>query len=126
MTNYIERIERLHFARLLKQALTMIRKEKTMTEFQFHCDPGHAWLEVSIAQLCMVGLDYLDFTTCSYVGKDGSMFLEEDCDAGKFINAYAAKYEGNDIRFKEVTHCGNAPCRSMPKNHAGMWDGSPS
>ena len=97
-----------------------------MTEFQFHCDPGHAWLEVSIAQLCMVGLERRDFSTCSYVGHDGSMFLEEDCDAGKFINAYADKYGRDELHFKEVMHKNNAPCRSMSKNHTGMWDGRPS
>ncbi len=96
-----------------------------MVELQFHCDPGHAWLEVSIAQLCMVGLGQRDFSTCSYVARDGRMFLEEDCDAGKFINAYAYKYGKDELHFKEVMHRGEAPCRNMTRNDAGMWDGRP-
>ncbi len=87
----------------------------------FHEDPGHAWLEVGLADLRDVGLSYVDFSGYSYVQAEGRrlvrMYLEEDCDAPKFINAYEAKH-GAKPAFDEVFH---DPCfiRDLPRNPVG-------
>ncbi len=92
-----------------------------MTKLPFHCDPGHAWLEVTPEQLLDVGLNRASFTTCSYVSRDGRIYLEEVCDAGKFIKAFADKYGRDELHFQEVMHRGEAPCRRMRINHEGAW-----
>lgn len=54
-------------------------------------DPGHGWLEVSWTDLKSLGLNPSDFSTYSY--RNGNTFyLEEDCDAAKFLKAYEAKH----------------------------------
>lgn len=63
--------------------------------FKFHTDPGHGWLEVTRADLAAVGLTANDFSRCSYQRPAGGTtvyFLEEDCDAGVFMNAYRKRY----------------------------------
>jgi len=59
--------------------------------FTFYYDPGHAWLEVSQTDINDVGLNDTDFSRYSYTDKQ-NLYLEEDCDAGIFINAYEAKH----------------------------------
>ena len=58
-----------------------------MTTFTFHTDPGHAWLEVSVAELTRVGLAPSDFSAYSFEG-NGNVYLEEDCDATTFVMTY--------------------------------------
>ena len=49
-------------------------------------DPGHAWLEVSYAELANAGAAIDDFSNCSYLNQTRNLiYLEEDCDAPKFI-----------------------------------------
>jgi hypothetical protein len=59
--------------------------------FTFLSDPGHAWLQVPVGDVIDLGMTQLDFSSCSYccgVGADKVLFLEEDCDAPKFLDAY--------------------------------------
>lgn len=64
-------------------------------KYVFHSDPGHGWLEVPRAELKSLGI-HKTISTCSY--QRGSMvYLEEDCDASKFIQAYRAKYGKNPV-----------------------------
>ena len=58
-----------------------------MTTFTFHTDPGHAWLEVSVAELTRIGLAPSDFSAYSYQHLD-KVYLEEDCDAAVFVRTY--------------------------------------
>lgn len=58
-----------------------------MTTFTFHSDPGHGWLEVSLAELARVGLAPSDFSAYSYQHRD-KVYLEEDCDATTFVMTY--------------------------------------
>ena len=53
-------------------------------------DPGHGWLEVKTKNvLKILGDDVRNISRYSYLSPDGSYsYLEEDCDAGVFINAY--------------------------------------
>lgn len=65
--------------------------------FKFYADPGHAWLAVKLKDLMAVRLSPYDFSPYSYV-RGGTYYLEEDCDAPKFADAWKAagfefKYE---------------------------------
>jgi hypothetical protein len=56
-----------------------------MEKYNFYSDPGHAWLEVPIAELKKLGIEK-EISGFSY--KKGYMaYLEEDCDATAFIKA---------------------------------------
>lgn len=59
--------------------------------FTFHLDPGHGWLAVPIKESNAVGLHCDAYSAYSYV-KGFTLYLEEDCDAPKFLAAYKAKH----------------------------------
>lgn len=65
--------------------------------YVFHTDPGHGWLEVDKDELSLFNIaDKIS----SYSYKLGNkVFLEEDCDAGLFINAL----ENRGIKFTYTT-----------------------
>ena len=84
-------------------SVTLLSMNNTSVErdpkyFVFHTDPGHGWLEVTMEEVKDVGLSLDSFTECSYRERN-LLFLEEDCDAPRFIEAYRAKYGKNSIRF---------------------------
>lgn len=81
--------------------------------FTFHTDPGHGWLEVSIPDLMSVGLTPDDFTRYSYRSGD-YVFLEEDCDAAVFVNAYT-QINGERPKFREVHTNSNHPIRTYKR-----------
>lgn len=58
-----------------------------MNTLLFYSDPGHGWLEVTRQQLEASG--YIP-THCSYKSKTGKYYLEEDCDAPRFLAATQA------------------------------------
>ena len=86
---------------------------KTLT---YHTDPGHGWLEVSQADLTDVGLSYTDFSAYSYTDRR-KLYLEEDCDASKFVEAYIAKHGAKP----QYTEKFADPCfvRDLPRNPVG-------
>ena len=90
-----------------------------MTTFKFYTDPGHGWLEVTPADLAKVGLAAEDFTRCSYLGF-GAIFLEEDCDAPKFIKAWAT-HNGGEPRVSERHSNGDCFVRRLAPNSQGKW-----
>lgn len=59
--------------------------------YTFYADPGHAWLAVPVTDLASVGLTRQDFSEYSYI-KGDVVYLEEDCDAFKFWEAYTATH----------------------------------
>ena len=65
-------------------------------QYKFYSDPGHGWLEVTTADLADVGLHRGDFSRYSYQsGNNGTatlIYLEEDCDAPRFIAAFRSTY----------------------------------
>jgi len=88
-----------------------------MTEtnsFNFHTDAGHGWLAVKRQLLEELGC-LNKITAYSYV-RGGTLYLEEDLDAGTFIAAYEAKY-GRKPDVRELEQCDPSPIRSY-KN----WD----
>lgn len=68
--------------------------------FKFHNDPGHAWLEVKIAMIKQLKVSGI--SSCSYIDRTGVVaFLEEDCDAGLFIDAFKLAHPTTGIAFNE-------------------------
>ena len=57
-------------------------------KYTFYSDPSHAWLEVSKGELCLLGIRHR-ISSCSYV-KGDNVYLEEDRDAGIFLDAKKA------------------------------------
>ena len=70
-------------------------------KFTFVSDPGHGWLILSPQWVGAVGLTVAAFSTSSYVSEDGTLALEEDCDAPKFLEAYARCF-GQTASFNEI------------------------
>ena len=68
--------------------------------FTFYSDPGHGWLEVAWSDLKRLSLNPTDFSRCS--SRKGNLFyVEEDCDAPIFLNAWEAMH-GIKPQFREV------------------------
>jgi hypothetical protein len=63
--------------------------------YTFHSDPEHGWLEVGFSEIKRLGIEK-DISQHSY-RKGERVFLEEDSDAGKFLNA--KKKLGEIVRF---------------------------
>lgn len=87
----------------------------TTVTFTFHTDPGHGWLQVETSMIRALALTGI--STCSYI--DGAAhliaFLEEDCDAALFMNAYQAKHPSHEIRYKESHLNQDHWIRSLPR-----------
>ena len=58
--------------------------------YTFYNDPGHGWLRVQRQELIDLGI--ADKITPYSYQKDDLVYLEEDCDAGKFLEAYNEFY----------------------------------
>lgn len=76
-------------------------------KFRFISDPGHGWLEVERELLSTLGID-AQISNCSYQRR-GKVYLEEDCDAPRFVAAYEAQV-GAKVEFIEV-HQERTPIR---------------
>ena len=72
----------------------------------FHEDPGHGWLAVPLDELMELGIAS-KISTYSYF-KTGIVYLEEDLDAGIYIDA--VKANGDTVRIKEH-YKNNTPIR---------------
>jgi hypothetical protein len=72
-----------------------------------HSDPGHAWLAVKLSEIKMLGIE-TQISTYSYV-KGKTAYLEEDCDAGKFITAMRTR--GIDVEVKDGACRKRSPIR---------------
>jgi hypothetical protein len=59
--------------------------------FTKHDDPGHGWLEVQESDIKELGATVNDFSGYSY-RKGNRLFLEEDCDASKFVTLWKQKF----------------------------------
>ena len=75
--------------------------------FTFHEDPGHGWLRVPRKLLVELGIEK-QITPYSFQQGE-SVYLEEDCDAGTFIEAM--KKRGIRVKFDSRFHENTASCR---------------
>ena len=68
--------------------------------YTFFSDPGHAWLQVPMAIIKQLKLSRM-ITPWSYK-HNGFAYLEEDSDAGKFLDAWCqATNKTKEVFFKE-------------------------
>ena len=58
--------------------------------YVFHSDPGHGWIAVRMRELKELGIEK-EISAYSYV-KGDTVYLEEDCDAAAFFNAYTKAF----------------------------------
>ena len=76
--------------------------------YTFHNDPGHGWLEVDRAEIDALGIAQ---TISRYSYQNGTkVYLEEDSDAGKFMEAYK-KIWGVEVPYIE-NYVENTPIRN--------------
>jgi len=61
-----------------------------MKTFDYIQDPGHGWIKVPVTLLLELNIAG-DISPYSYY-KNGFAYLEEDCDAARFMNAYNARF----------------------------------
>lgn len=74
----------------------------------FHIDPEHGWLEVPVALVRQSGIE-----VSSYSYQDGdTAYLEEDCDAPRFLDWIAEEHETPYIF--ERYHLEEAFIRDLP------------
>ncbi len=79
-----------------------------MKVFKFYNDPGHGWLAVKISDLFEMGVQH-SISRYSYI-RGMTAYLEEDCDAAKFIEKWKTV---NKSFHYEQKHTGrNSPIRS--------------
>jgi hypothetical protein len=81
------------------------------TIFTHYSDPSHGWLLVPTRSLGAIGLTTASFSRYSYRGPGGVLALEEDCDAGVFVDAWKAKNGVRPTIIDETTNA-DAPMRS--------------
>lgn len=84
------------------------------TTFNFHNDPGHGWIEVNLHEMRRSGLNPTDFSVYSY-RRGNTFYLEEDCDAAKFIAAWQER-TGEHAKFKDC-YAETTFIRDLPPIH---------
>jgi len=81
--------------------------------FNFHSDPGHGWLAVKNDLIRELGLSG-KISSYSYM-KGRTSYLEEDCDAPLFLEAFKAKF-GIEPKINDLEpRNGYSPIRAMPR-----------
>ena len=86
------------------------------TIIKFHSDSGHGWIEVSLNQIQSAGLMPKDFSMYSY--RNGSKFyLEEDCDAPKFLDHYKILHE---VEFNDIHYNSDCFIRDLERNKISL------
>ena len=99
----------------MNQTLHTIQHTAETATYSWHTDPSHGWLEVSAAAVHAVDLHpALAFSQYSY-HKGNTLYLEEDCDAGVFINAFEAKYGKRPTMDEKDQSNGDSFIRGLPR-----------
>jgi hypothetical protein len=80
-----------------------------MTEYTYHQDPGHGWIEVSLAEVVRLRLNPSSY---SY-RKAESVYLEEDVDASHW--AKAKRDAGEQFTLKDAHVNYDSFIRSLPR-----------
>ena len=76
-----------------------------MARYTFVTDPGHGWVSVPLEDIKRLGITD-NISAYSYM-TDKRVYLEEDCDAGLFLDA-----AGIDLDSLPCTYSDNSKCRS--------------
>lgn len=90
-------------------------------------DAGHGWAKIPLSVLAELGLSRADFTSYSYLtwnARKGCfnpvIYLEEDCDLTKFVNAYVAA-NGFAPKFRD-RYCQQSRLRTSGYNNSPEYD----
>lgn len=83
-----------------------------MTAYNFYSDPGHGWLEVPKTKILELGIED-KISIYSYTNTN-SVFLEEDCDLGVFLQALSEE-ERSSIKFREFFSNHESRIRNYPE-----------
>lgn len=79
---------------------------------EFLADPGHGWLQVDMEHVRRLGIAQ-QISAYSYISRDGrTAYLEEDCDAGRYIEA--CKAAGIAIELRDHHSNGDSFIRRLP------------
>ena len=81
-----------------------------MKTYIWAVDAGHEWLAVKMNELVNLNIAH-KISAYSYM-KGGTVYLEGDCDAATFIDAYTAKF-GHAPKTKQGKYWDRQPCRSF-------------
>lgn len=94
--------------------MTLTREDVNKRGLGWFSDPGHAWLGVEMSQVAEAGVAG-QISSCSYMSKHGQIaYLEEDCDAPRFLAAIGFAYDGK-VSIPETTPVrGNSFVRRLP------------
>ena len=87
------------------------KKEKI---YIFHSDPGHGWLAVKEKELIELNIAH-KISPYSY-HKGNTVYLEEDCDAGIFMEALRSQ-KNIDCNYR-TSYQEKTPIRSYPRYEA--------
>jgi hypothetical protein len=89
-----------------------------MKTYIWAVDAGHEWLAVKQNEL--VNLDIAHKISAYSYMKGGTVYLEGDCDAAVFIDAYTAKF-GHAPKTKQGKYWDRQPCRSFAQYQAPVF-----
>lgn len=90
----------------------MVSYRSINMKFFFHSDPGHGWLQVPIHLVSELGLAPL-ISNYSYRDPANTYaYLEEDCDAPRFIAEYAKAHGTPEVEYINSTR--DSFIRSLP------------
>ncbi len=88
-------------------------------------DSGHGWLGVPMRMLLASGVAK-DISHCSYLSNAEKVaYLEEDCDAPKFLRAIGMSFE-SAAGIPETTYDGHCFVRRMSSYEAVLVTGRPA
>lgn len=97
--------------------------------FEVISDAGHGWAKVPLSVIAALGMNRKDFTLFSYLRFDTKrgrfadvIYLEEDCDLSKFVQAYTAK-TGSEPQWRERL-CDRARLRTGRNYYSNVQDSS--
>ena len=78
--------------RALRLTTDLQERNAGTNHYTFHTAPSHAWLKVPFAMVYLLGIGHI-ISRWSYMKRDCQTFyLEEDRDAGLFIDAFHKMY----------------------------------
>jgi len=89
-----------------------------MKTYIWAIDAGHEWLAVRKSELEQLGIAH-QISAYSYQ-KGSTAYLEGDCDAALFFDAYKAKH-GVEPKTKQGKHWDRQPCRSFAQYQAPVF-----
>ena len=105
-------------------------KRGRVSRFTFYSDSGHGWLKVPRHYLTALGIAD-QITSCSYQ-LGNNVYLEEDCDAGLFFDAfiadqgkkpeYSSKWTNNQSKIRKYQSYNS---KSLPLESGDIYIGMP-